>query len=519
MSATGYIDHASRNRRLIWWLVALYIMAIEMIAAVVLTVTLLVWDPERIVFLDPAGYLLRYAIPVAVVVGLQFWFLYSRHAKAVMCSLSIYLPTRAEEPRFWRIAEEQTTALGIRIPKFGIIEVEALNALSVGEGPAYGLIAITRGMLDHLDDDELAAVLAHEASHIRNGDTSVLAASHALMRTAAILQVSNPLRFEGWRQVLLVILVPPMLFIMLVGGAMTMTAMRLAWFTRRKLKLSRDHIADGEAIRITHFPEALISALRKIEGRGAFQRSDRLDSLMFEGKKGSHPAIEDRIRAISSLGNGLMDAGRIRRDTRITKRQAPAVNFGRRADVKQWRVSLLTKETNTPEEPSLRIYALFFTDRKRFWQWQNARIDEFEWREESQRNILGLTFAATIVFAFAVVASIIFHLYTARDLTQFAKRYNPNSILELTDVPDGLYRIGSSPPQGKSTPFTNGSLRTSIEDVKLTGSGERFSIEPHAVQSTAPSLMTQILSFGVVIIFFVILNPRLRRFLFDGLHR
>jgi len=51
------------------------------------------------------------------------------------------------------------------------------------------LIAVTRGLLDTLDDDELAAVLAHEASHIRHGDTKLLAANHALMRTAVVLQM------------------------------------------------------------------------------------------------------------------------------------------------------------------------------------------------------------------------------------------------------------------------------------------------------------------------------------------
>ena len=238
--------------------------------------------------------------------------------------------TRADEPRFVQVAEEQCTALGVRLPRFGIIEAGELNAVTVGEGPNRGLIAVTRGLLDTLDDDELAAVLAHEASHIRQGDTKLLAANHALMRTAVVMQMQNPLRFENWRQMIIPLLIPPMLLVLLAGSAASALSMQLSRLARRGLKLGRDYIADGEAIRVTHFPEALLSAIAKIGGRGAFEGSYRVEGLLFDGRAdhegGSHPAIQDRLDAIGSLGGELMNPARLRRDSRVPSRPL----FGRR---------------------------------------------------------------------------------------------------------------------------------------------------------------------------------------------
>ena len=171
-----------------------------------------------------------------VLAALTFWWIYRGHAKAVTHALGVQIVTRRDEPRFVQIAEEQCTALGVRLPRFGIIEAREPNAVTVGEGPARGLIAVTRGLLDRLDDDELAAILAHEASHIRQGDTRLLAANHALMRTAVIMYMNNPLRMEDWRQMVIGVLMPPMLLLMLMGGAVTSFCIELSRAARRGLK-------------------------------------------------------------------------------------------------------------------------------------------------------------------------------------------------------------------------------------------------------------------------------------------
>lgn len=284
MAVHGYVTHAAHNRRFTALLVLGYVLAFEMIGAFALIMPLLYWDYEHTILTNPVGYTLRYALPIAVAAGLTFWWVYRDHAKAVTQALDVRIVTRRDEPRFVQIAEEQCTALGVRVPRFGIIETSEPNAITVGEGPAKGLIAVTRGLLDRLDDDELAAVLAHEASHIRHGDTKLLAANHALMRTAVIMYMNNPLRLEDWRQMVLGAMMPPMLLLMLLGNTTTWFCIQLSREARRGLKLGRDHVADGEAIRVTHFPEALLTAIEKIGGRGAFPGSHRVDGMLFDGR-------------------------------------------------------------------------------------------------------------------------------------------------------------------------------------------------------------------------------------------
>ena len=314
MAVHGYLTHAARNRRLTALYIAAYILVFEAIGAFALVLPLLYRDHDHTLLTHPLGYLLRYGLPLAGLSGLVFGWIFCGHAKAVARDLDVQLVTERDEPRFVSIAETVCTLLGVRAPRFGVIEHTEPNSVTVGEGPTRGLIAVTRGLLDQLDDDELAAVLAHEASHIRNGDTRLLAANHALMRTAIMLQTHNPLRIEDWRALALCLVSPSFLVVLIGSSSTTMVSLRLARMARRGLKLTRDHIADGDAVRATHFPEALISALRKIGGKGNFADSKSVEGALFDGpadrEGGSHPATEDRIAAITALGHAMMNPAR-----------------------------------------------------------------------------------------------------------------------------------------------------------------------------------------------------------------
>lgn len=447
MAIHGYVTHAAYNRRLTRLLFTGYLVAFQLIAVFVLTWFLLIFDHDNTVLSNPAGYAARYALPVAIVTGLQFWWLYRGHANAVIGTLGIRLVERSESPRFVDIAETACTALGVRLPKFGLIDVAQPNALTVGSGPDRGLIAVTQGLLDSLDDDELAAVLTHEASHIRQGDTQVLAANHALMRTAVILQVHNILRIEDWRALFIPICLPATLPLFLVSGMATMASMRLARTARRGVKLSRDHIADGETIRVTNFPEALIGALHKIEGRGAFPDSHRVDGLLFEGQAdhegGSHPTATDRIEAISSLGSALLQSGRVRRDTRPTMR-APAGNgFGRRGSVMASTPVKPPPSLDPPEKSSLAMLMLFFTDRPRFWRWQNACLDFCEWRANDERNIFGLQPKLVLPVILTSIFVVTLHWPADGDFSKFGQTLGPGALVEMArEVNSGPSCVG-----------------------------------------------------------------------------
>lgn len=452
----GYVTHAAQNRRRLTRYVLCYIAAFQLIGAFALTVPLLIFDPLHTILSDPAGYALRYAAPLGLISALIFRHIYLGHVDAVCALVDIRDVTRAEEPRFVTIAEEQCTALGVRAPRFGVIEVDALNALTVGEGPARGLIAVTRGLLERLDDDELAAVLAHEASHIRNGDTRVLSANHALMRTAVMLQVNNPLRIEDWRQLMIPLFLPPFLPILIAGSTATMLALRMAAGARHDIKLSRDHIADGEAVRMTHFPEALVSALEKIRGHGHFEGSRRIEALLFDGPSdhdgGSHPPIADRIAAITALGRDLIAPGRARKDTRGPAAVRP--RFGARPKAVLAHAYACDEEGRPLEQPpipSLSMHMLRFTDPPAYRRWNEALFAWYEWRTSDQRNVLGLTPKMLIPFVAVSAFLLVFHWPTDNDPAKFVNTFSPVKMAQVFDMvkATGPTCEGPSYPDGK----------------------------------------------------------------------
>jgi heat shock protein HtpX len=113
MAVHGYITHAAHNRRCTALLVLGYVLAFEIIGAFALTLVLLYADHEHTILTDPAGYAVRYALPIAVLAAFMFWRTYSGHAGAVTYALGVRIVTREDEPRFVQIAEEQCTALGV----------------------------------------------------------------------------------------------------------------------------------------------------------------------------------------------------------------------------------------------------------------------------------------------------------------------------------------------------------------------------------------------------------------------
>ncbi len=473
MAATGFVTHVSEARRSTLWLIAAYVVSFQMIGGLALMLVMPLWDPERMLLSNPIGYFARYGLPMALVALALFAWLYRSHSKVVARVLQIEDASRITDVRFIRIAEEQCIAQGVRAPRFGIIEVPQPNALAVGTGPQQTLIAVTRGLLDHLDDEELAAVLAHEVAHIRNGDTQVLAANHALMRTAVLLQVNNALRFDDWRQLAIPLLLPPFMVMMLASGFITMCSMKLAREARRGINLSRDFEADAAAVRATHYPDALISALHKLGGRGGFANSDIYEDILFEGRSagdgGSHPDASARIEALHRIAGKMIDVGRVRRDTRNIGMASggagirrPLGGFGRRgldpaAVLARHATGLDIPPPPPPRErvkpPELNndeVLKLMFTDFAA-WKRHNALCtDYYEWRESDDRNFLGLKPELRIPVAACFAFLLVIYWPANGDVKALAYRFSPTAWADFgAGVHGGPTCTGPSYPDGK----------------------------------------------------------------------
>jgi Zn-dependent protease with chaperone function len=165
-----------------------------------------------------------------------------------------------------------------------VIESPARNAFACGLNARTAVVVATRGLVESLDDDELAAVAAHEIAHIRNGDIRLMAAANVLMENLEALQRRNPLRIAGWTRTILAVLLPPFLLLCLAAGFAARCAFTLARVSRLLISSSREFVADADAVRMTHNPAALVSALRRIEGRSAVAGiGARTDAMMIDG--------------------------------------------------------------------------------------------------------------------------------------------------------------------------------------------------------------------------------------------
>ncbi|MGH2770432.1 MAG: zinc metalloprotease HtpX, partial [Actinomycetota bacterium] len=167
--------------------------------------------------------------------------------------------SEAEAPELHATIRNLTQTAGLPMPSVHIIPSDQPNAFATGRNPQHAAVAVTRGILQVLDRDELEGVLAHELGHIRNRD--ILISSVAATIAGAISMIAfmirwgaflggddddNPLGMVG----------------MLVAAIVVPIAALIIQMT---ISRSREYQADQTAARISGRPEALASALGKIE--------------------------------------------------------------------------------------------------------------------------------------------------------------------------------------------------------------------------------------------------------------
>lgn len=439
MAAKGFADHAARNRARAIRFVGLYCLAFIPVGLLLLgMVPVLVADSEHSLLADPLHYTVRF-LPLVVVLSL---YLLSRNffgfRRELEEGLNIRRVTEQSEPRFVRIAEEAAILQGLRQPQYGVIEVPARNAMAIGATPGQRMIVVTRGLLDALDDDELAAVFAHELAHFRGGDATMLSLNHALMRTAVQLQTWNPLKIEKdihqtiqW-QIVVAVFLPILLVGSIVGGVVTMMAYKVARMADKGVRSSRDFVADAEAIRHTHFPEALEGAIARCEGQGYFPGAERFEAMLFAGNPvaegGTHPPMAKRLERIREIAREMYLPGRSRRDTRNKRHStpfatAPRTAFGKRglepafAGANPMSFAQADRRSaELPRKPGPWMFYASIFDRKSYRAWQRAMFDQLAWRQGDKRNVLGATNEMTAWVLGALALSVWVHLSINPDL-------------------------------------------------------------------------------------------------------
>src|SRR5712671_3794669 len=176
MAAYGLYTHIKSNkRRSIALLIGLFFLVYLLVYAGALVGEALTIDAPPDVLLRRALSDALYAAPWATL-GTALWIFiaYKFHQSMIDAVTGGREITRQEQPRLYNLLENLCISRGITMPKLKLMEADALNAFATGMNEKQYSITVTSGLLAHLDDPEVEAVLGHELTHIRNGDVRLL---------------------------------------------------------------------------------------------------------------------------------------------------------------------------------------------------------------------------------------------------------------------------------------------------------------------------------------------------------
>src|SRR5262245_48208957 len=339
MQVNGLYGHVRSNDVRSLALFAGFVVAFHLLAALALVVPLAIYDPEHSPLYGWTGYLFRW-VPIVTVIGaVLFAVQMAWHVRTVRRRMDFRFVDDHDEPRLCRIVEPLPIPAGLPTPYVGVIDSPALNAFACGIRQKDAVLVFTRGLIDGLDDDELAAVAAHEIVHVVNGDIRLIAATNVCLDTLKLLQprpsTQQSKRIgEGLSLVFMAVIMPMLLVLFLVIMLLRRLAVDGSHLTRLLIASAREFIADAEAARLTQNPAALVSALHRIEGRSVIPGlAAGQDAMMIdgahEGAYATHPTIAERVAAIISVTGSMAVIAPGRRDTRPPELRARE-GFGRR---------------------------------------------------------------------------------------------------------------------------------------------------------------------------------------------
>lgn len=248
---------------------------------------------------------LKIALGIAVVMNAISYFFSD---KIALMSSRAQPVTREQVPRLYAVMERLAAKANLPVPKLYVIPEAAPNAFATGRNPRHASVAVTEGLLQLMNDDELEGVIAHELSHVRNYD--ILISSIAATIAGAVTYLARMGFWFGYGgrdddregggigAILMLILAPLAAMLLQLG-----------------ISRQREYSADATGARMVGQPYGLISALQKL---GAYNKripttavSPTTSALcivkpMFGRETlsalfSTHPPLEDRIAALREM--------------------------------------------------------------------------------------------------------------------------------------------------------------------------------------------------------------------------
>ncbi len=304
MGTRSLYDEISRNKR-----------SSILLASVLSIITVALIFSFSYIFAPEYLYIV---LPFSLVFVVGYSYSSWMYGDRVVLSATGAVPAEGREHIYLRdTVEGLSLAAGVPTPKVYVVPSMEINAFATGRDPEHASVAVTRGLLNALDRQELEGVLAHELSHIRNRDVTFMTLVAVLVGLVAILShiILRTYRFGGGRRgsrgrgdgdkrgLEIAILA--------VGFLLAIFAPILTRLVQFAVSRRREYLADASGAELTRYPEGLASALEKIKGhnRGDMDVSEAVSHLFIADPNRSaldllyatHPPLEERIKRLRAM--------------------------------------------------------------------------------------------------------------------------------------------------------------------------------------------------------------------------
>lgn len=261
------------------------------------------------------GDVLQYGYGIfafSIVISLSMtWFSFYHGDKVALSSTGAKEIKQSDNPYVYRMVQNLAITAGIPMPKVHIIDSPALNAFATGRDPEHASVAVTTGIIDALENEELEGVIAHELSHIKNYDIRVMTIVIVLVGTVSLLgDLFLRMQFAKGRENDSKGSAAGIL--MIVGIVFIILSPFVAEIIKLAISRKREYLADASGALLTRYPEGLARALEKISmskvplkaansATAHLFISNPLKGKTFSKLFSTHPPIEDRIKELRNM--------------------------------------------------------------------------------------------------------------------------------------------------------------------------------------------------------------------------
>lgn len=302
----NFFEHQDRARRQSQRLLILFILAVTAVVTVFAALTAVLFTPDLMI---------PVAMAVLLLIGVASWIriagLRNGGGQVAEALGGTLVPSDTHDPlrrRLLNVVEEMAIAAGVPVPEVYVLEQEhGINAFAAGYSASDAAVAVTRGLLEHLDRTELQGVIAHEFSHILNGDMRINIRLMGFLFGLLMIAVMGQRMMISTRYsrnskdtgavVAISLLVMVLGYVGLFFGRLIKAA----------VSRQREYLADAAAVQFTRNPQAVSGALKKIAALSAGSTlqgdTEEVGHMLFgAGNTGwlfaTHPPLNQRIRAI-----------------------------------------------------------------------------------------------------------------------------------------------------------------------------------------------------------------------------